>query len=380
MELVEGGTLASVVPLAPREAVRVMSSVCGALQAVHDAGLVHRDVKPENVLLTAEGEVKLSDFGIARAEADASLTQTGLVTGSPAYLAPEVASGASATDASDVWSLGATLVHAVAGRPPYDVGDNLIGALYKIVHEEPPQLPVGHPMAGLLSVMLVRDPQERWPMRRVRDELQRLARGQQSQVPVRPVPVSHAHETTGVLPATRTAPVAPITRRAERHGHRWGLIALAATLSVVAVVSAYYLAGRGTPEATPESPGTSATSEPSEESESPTNEAAPVTAKDTKARMDAFVTTYLATVTTDPEAAFEMLTPEFKEGSGGYPGYIGYWGTVRSASLSAIESNPSDQTVAYTVNYVMETGRQVTQNVRLQLQRRDDQFLIAGEG
>ena len=75
-----------------------------------------------------------------------------------------------------------------------------------------------------------------------------------------------------------------------------------------------------------------------------------------------------------------MLTPEFKEGSGGYPGYIGYWGTVRSASLSAIESNPSDQTVAYTVNYVMETGRQVTQNVRLQLQRRDDQFLIAGEG
>ena len=65
--------------------------------------------------------MKLTDFGIARAEADASLTQTGLVTGSPAYLAPEVASGATATEASDVWSLGATLYHPLAGRPPYDV-------------------------------------------------------------------------------------------------------------------------------------------------------------------------------------------------------------------------------------------------------------------
>ena len=96
--------------------------------------------------------------------------------------------------------------------------------------------------------------------------------------------------------------------------------------------------------------------------------------------MDAFITTYLATVTTDPEAAFEMLTPEFQEASGGYPGYIGYWGTVRSASPTTIESNPSDRTVGYTVDYVMKTGRQVTENVRLQLQQQDDGFLIAGEG
>ena len=79
------------------------------------------------------------------------------MTGSPAYLAPEVASGSSATPASDVWSLGATLYHAVTGKPPYDVGDNLIGALYKIVHEDPPRLPDDHPMAGLLTVMMTRD-------------------------------------------------------------------------------------------------------------------------------------------------------------------------------------------------------------------------------
>ena len=107
--------------------------------------------------MIADGAAKLNDFGIARSEDDHSLTQTGLVTGSPAYLAPEVASGSSATPASDVWSLGATLYHAVTGKPPYDVGDNLIGALYKIVHEDPPRLPDDHPMAGLLTVMMNRD-------------------------------------------------------------------------------------------------------------------------------------------------------------------------------------------------------------------------------
>ena len=70
-----------------------------------------------------------------------------------------------------MWSLGATLYHAVTGKPPYDVGDNLIGALYKIVHEDPPRLPEDHPMAGLLSVMMTRDAEQRWPMARVRDEL-----------------------------------------------------------------------------------------------------------------------------------------------------------------------------------------------------------------
>lgn len=149
MEYVEGVTLSALVKrdgaLTPDEAAPLVRQAADALAAAHAAGIVHRDVKPSNMLLTRDGKVKLTDFGIARAEADASLTQTGLVTGSPAYLAPEVASGATATEASDVWSLGATLYHLLAGRTPYDVKDNLMGALYKIVHEEPPgcRMPAG---------------------------------------------------------------------------------------------------------------------------------------------------------------------------------------------------------------------------------------------
>ncbi len=174
-----------------------------ALAAAHAAGIVHRDVKPSNILVTQDGQVKLSDFGIARAEADASLTQTGLVTGSPAYLAPEVASGQMATTASDVWSLGATLFHALAGRPPYEVGDNLMGALYRIVHEEPPRLAEAGWLAPLLEATMTRDPEHRWTMQRVRDALNAGPAG----TLVRPEPAVAVPEAshTEVLPDGRAA-------------------------------------------------------------------------------------------------------------------------------------------------------------------------------
>ena len=107
-----------------------------------------------------------------------------------------------------MWSLGATLYHAVSGRPPYEVGDNLIGALYKIVHEEPPRLPDDHPMARLLSRMMVREPELRLSMRQVRDELRRLERGERSTLTAVPVGAAAA-ERTGVMPSLRDAAPAP---------------------------------------------------------------------------------------------------------------------------------------------------------------------------
>ncbi|GAA1434410.1 hypothetical protein GCM10009641_27660 [Mycobacterium cookii] len=379
MEYVDGVTLSERVrasgPLDAADAATLLSQTADALVEAHGHGIVHRDVKPSNIMI-AHGAAKLNDFGIARADDDPSLTQTGLVTGSPAYLAPEVASGSSATSASDVWSLGATLYHAVTGSPPYDVGDNLIGALYKIVHEDPPRLPDDHELAGLLSVMMHRDPEHRWPMPRVRDELLRVARGRRSTVAVAPV-VAAPPEQTGVLPLAPT-PTAAGPAGPARDRLRWAWVAAAAALAVATIVTAYVLAGRGTPEAQPAA-GSSTSSEPSGTSE-PEPSASPASAEDTEEQMDAFIASYLATVTTDPRAAFEQLTPEFQEASDGFDGYMGWWGRVRSAELASVSSDPSDLTVGYTVDYVMKSGERTSQQVRLQLKRSGDQLLIAGEG
>ena len=208
MEYVEGITLSAFVrrdgALTPDEAAPWVRQAADALAAAHAAGIIHRDVKPSNMLLTRGGDVKITDFGIARAEADASLTQTGLVTGSPAYLAPEIASGATATEASDVWSLGATLYHLLAGQPPYDVNENLMGALYKIVHEDPPRLANAGWLAPALEHTMAREPDDRWRMTQVRDFL-----GQGPGATITPafVPVGDP-EGTRVLQATPPEPIA----------------------------------------------------------------------------------------------------------------------------------------------------------------------------
>jgi len=138
MEYVEGFTLGDLVRqrgrLSPDAAAPLLWQAADALVAAHGAGIVHRDVKPSNILVTTSGQVKLTDFGIARIATDPSLTQTGMVTGSPAYLAPEVAIGDRGGEAGDVWSLGATVFFLLAGRAPYEIGDHVLSALYRIVN------------------------------------------------------------------------------------------------------------------------------------------------------------------------------------------------------------------------------------------------------
>ncbi|MFI1922645.1 MULTISPECIES: serine/threonine protein kinase [unclassified Streptomyces] len=130
----------------PEHSVRVLGAgLAEALGAVHELGLVHRDVKPSNVLLTVDGPL-LIDFGIARAtDGTASLTSTGVSVGSPGYMAPEQILGKVASGAADVFSLGAVLAYAATGQPPFP-GDSSAALLYKVVHEQPE---LGEPDSGL---------------------------------------------------------------------------------------------------------------------------------------------------------------------------------------------------------------------------------------
>lgn len=142
MELVEGGSLADAVRdrerLEPAEAARIGLWVLRALGAAHAAGVVHRDVKPGNVLLATDGRVLLTDFGIAQVEGDTTITRTGEIVGSVDYLAPERVRGQDPGPASDLWALGATLYTAVEGRSPFRRTSPLT-TMQAVVDEEPPR-------------------------------------------------------------------------------------------------------------------------------------------------------------------------------------------------------------------------------------------------
>ncbi|GEE01925.1 hypothetical protein nbrc107696_23710 [Gordonia spumicola] len=121
--------------LTPVEAAQIIAQVADAIAEAHASGIIHRDIKPANILIANSGRssglVKITDFGISRAKDDVSITQTGIVTGTPAYFAPEVARGDEPGEASDVFSLGATLYTMVEGRPPFGGGDNYIATLHR---------------------------------------------------------------------------------------------------------------------------------------------------------------------------------------------------------------------------------------------------------
>ncbi|MBC8136487.1 MAG: protein kinase [Fibrella sp.] len=123
-------------PLSPAEAADILDQVASGLEAVHAQGVVHRDIKPSNIMILSGGVVKLTDFGVAHAADDPSLTSHGMIVGSPLYMSPEQANGGPATPASDLWSLGVLLYHMLTGKAPFAAG-TVPSVLYKIVHEEP---------------------------------------------------------------------------------------------------------------------------------------------------------------------------------------------------------------------------------------------------
>jgi serine/threonine protein kinase len=164
MELVRSRTLAQAIRddgvLPWREVAGIGVQVLAALQAAHAAGVLHRDVKPSNVLLAEDGRVVLTDFGIASLEGETTLTRTGMLVGSPAFIAPERVRARGAGPESDLWSLGATLYTAVEGRPPHDRGGAL-PTLTAAVTEAPDPAPSAGPLWPAIDGLLRKEPAER---------------------------------------------------------------------------------------------------------------------------------------------------------------------------------------------------------------------------
>ena len=383
MEYLPSTSLAKVLadndPLPPAEVARIGTQCASALAAAHAAGVVHRDIKPGNILVGDNGTVKITDFGVSRVVEDVTGTVTGTFVGTPAYLAPEVAQGKDVTFASDVYSLGATLYKAVEGAPPAGKSDNPMLVLHRIASGtvNPPKN--AGPLADVLLRMLSNDPAKRPTMEEAKAELDAIADGR----------------ATVMLPEPAAAPAAPPPSPPEgKQPHRRRaaallalvcvLVAVATTIVVLTVDDDSGTAGTASPQSTtrPADTGTatrepSATTEDSTTAPPSTPSTPPSTSKPAAppANPVAAVTGYYALMPGNPDAGWTKLTPKFQQSPAGGPdGYRRYWSSI--SSVRASNASGSGSTVEVTVSYAFKSGRKTTERHRYQLVNQGGRWLI----
>jgi len=212
MELVRGQSLADLLdqgPLSPARAAEIGAEILAALRAAHTAGVLHRDVKPANVLIAGDGRVVLTDFGIATVEGDSSLTRTGEVIGSPEYLPPERALGRSPGPESDLWSLGVLLYAAVEGISPYRQ-DTPLSTLRAIVDDELPPARRAGPLGSVIEGLLRKEPTDRTPAEQAEKNLRLVAAGGTPEVPATPTVVDTPLAEDPRIPRAQDAPAAAV--------------------------------------------------------------------------------------------------------------------------------------------------------------------------
>jgi hypothetical protein len=392
--------------LPPVEVARIGSEVATALTAAHRVGIVHRDVKPGNVLLAEDGTAKLTDFGISHVLGDVTLTATGMVTGTPAYLAPEVARGQSASFASDVFSFGSTLYTATEGSPPFGKDDNAMAVLHRVASGQlrPPQR--SGPLTPLLLRMLSSDPQARPSMTDVGHTLAALhadstasqaARAGAAGLATARLEVPQPPPSRTIAAAQTLADARPVGRPASAEPRRrGGLIAalVAGALVAGSVVLAIALTNRdGSPSkpavAGPASTARAPTAAPTRAGSAPRSTSAPATTTQTPgssppgrtaaaaaAQLAQAITDYYGLVPKHLQQGWTRLTPAYQNGhAGGFGGYQQFWSEVQRVSVSNASGQPPNSAQA-TVTYYYKDHRVVVERTRYQLAMSGGQWKI----
>ena len=416
MEHVPGRSLSEIIkqdgPLEPSVVADIGAQVAAGLAAAHQAGTMHRDVKPGNVLVREDGVVKISDFGIARSHGDPALTQSGFLTGTPSYFSPELARGAEPGSGTDVWALGATLYAAVEGRSPYEQKTNPVAVLHDITSGQPPRPRRAEFLEPALLRMMDRNPDTRWSMDDAAHGLRRLAdsntAGGLLPGAAGVVAPSTQVERPSPEPVPAAAPVDPPGpsydggpgRRSR--GPVYAVLAAVALLLVIGGV-AFAASQRSDPDSAGPSGGeSSAATSPSastsrKQSKSPspsaqdtpsqvpsTPAASPTPTRSSKpaagagvAAQKAFLADYFAQAPGGTDEGWAMLTPGY-QATVGRGSYDGFWRTIESVSVGDVTS-AGDGTVRAALTYTKTNGGTTTEQHLIQLQESGDGYLIDGD-
>ncbi|MFC0106009.1 serine/threonine-protein kinase [Kibdelosporangium aridum] len=366
-------------PLSVGETADIGIQVADALDSAHRAGVVHRDVKPGNILLGHDGTVKITDFGISRAVEEVGATTSGLVVGTPAYLSPEIAKGEHATFSSDVYSLGATLYAALEGTPPSGASDNAMALLHRVASGEVTAPTQAGPLTPLLTRMLSLDPSQRPTMAEVRDALTALRSAPPmtvAAVTVEPQSTMPADEPDAVT--ERVEPEPPEPRPARR---RVALLVAGGLVILAGAVLAVLLTQdrENTPNAAPPPATSSAASSaisvstrpfasttlsgtpPPATSQAPATNPAP---NDGPSALSTVITEYYALMPGNLQEGWNRLTPKYQQSpAGGRGGYQTFWNRIRSARTSGVTPVGAN-VVEATVEYNFKDGKVVRERHR----------------
>jgi serine/threonine protein kinase len=367
MEYVPSRSLATVLARQGRlplpDVARIGAHIAAALAEAHRAGVVHRDIKPGNVLLTDDGVAKLADFGISRAVGDIVLTVTGLVLGTPAYLAPEVANGDTPTSASDMFALGATLYAAIEGQPPFGTGDNPLAVLHAVAsgRYQPPTY--AGPLADVLAALLRTDPAQRPRSADIAADLAELARSV-----AQPMDADTEHLAAAAGPAQAVGPKKKVHSGlpAPYRTITLTLIASAIAITLVATGAAAFLRGQhNTAPAATVPPPHSVTAVPtSTPSVSPS-------ANDPRA----LITRYYSLLPGHLTEAWQLLSAAYQAKVGGFGSFQGFYATIASVRVRAVTLTGTNTAIA-TLVFTRKDGTTSVEDYRFTTMGRGTSLVI----